>query len=170
MRNGNMGNQTRSEETFLSGKSPVHELINDARIKRLIGAKRDDVEVIATNRKSLQYKSPQAAGFMSAIVPGSGQVYNGRYKDGFYSFLLNGLFIVGAYTAYNDENYAVAGILTLFEIGWYSGNIYSAVNGAHKYNRKVDEDFFRYGTHRFDINENEIGNLNGMSVKFTIHF
>jgi hypothetical protein len=34
------------------------------------------------------------------------------------------------------DNYVVGGILTFFELGWYSGNIYSAVASAHKYNKK----------------------------------
>ena len=29
------------------------------------------------------------------------------------------------------------------ELGWYTGTIYSAVNSAHKYNRKVRNDFRR---------------------------
>ena len=29
-------------------------------------------------------------------------------------------------------------------MGFYSGNIYSAVNSAHKYNRKQKQDFLKY--------------------------
>jgi hypothetical protein len=35
----------------------------------------------------------------------------------------------------------VGGILTFFELGWYSGNIYSAVSGAHKYNRNKKKEY-----------------------------
>ena len=54
---------------------------------------------------------------MSAILLGSGQFYSERYKDGVCSFILNALFILGAYTAFDDENYATGSILTIFEIG-----------------------------------------------------
>lgn len=30
----------------------------------------------------------------------------------------------------------MGGILLFFEAGWYGGNIYNAVNNAHKYNRR----------------------------------
>jgi hypothetical protein len=38
----------------------------------------------------------------------------------------------------------LGGILTFFELGLYSGNIYSAVNCAHKYNKNQEKDFLRY--------------------------
>ena len=121
-------------------------------------------------KKNINYKSPKLAGVMSAILPGSGQFYNERYKDGVCSFILNALFILGAYTAFDDENYAVGGILTLFEVGWYTGNIYSAVNGAHKYNRKIDENIFKRSLQNFDLIENEIRKMPNMSIMFRFYF
>ncbi len=38
----------------------------------------------------------------------------------------------------------LGGLITFFEIGLYSGNIYSAVSSAHKYNRKQKRDFLKY--------------------------
>ncbi|OQX65219.1 MAG: hypothetical protein B5M55_04500, partial [Desulfococcus sp. 4484_242] len=35
----------------------------------------------------------------------------------------------------------LGGILAFFEAGWYAGNIYSAVNVTHKWNKKVRDDF-----------------------------
>ena len=43
--------------------------------------------------------------------------------------------------AFNNDNNVLGGILAFFEIGWYSGNIYSAINVTHKWNRKVRDDF-----------------------------
>jgi hypothetical protein len=43
--------------------------------------------------------------------------------------------------AFEHKNYVVGGILTFFELGWYSGNIYSAVSGAHKYNRNKKKEY-----------------------------
>lgn len=121
-------------------------------------------------KKNFRYKSPEAAGVLSAFLPGSGQFYNGRYQDGVYSFLLNALFIVGAYKAYDQENFALAGILTLFEIGWYTGGIYGAVGGAHKYNNRIDEDHFRSGVRKMNLLDSEIGRPGGVSIRFTYPF
>ncbi len=87
--------------------------------------------------QSLHQKSPFIAGSLSAILPGTGQIYTGRLRQAALSFLLNGAFIYGAIEAFNNENYAVGGILLFFEIGWYGGNIYNAVNNAHKFNVRI---------------------------------
>ncbi len=81
-------------------------------------------------------KSPVAAGIMSAILPGAGQVYSERYGEGAISFLLNGAFIAGMIVSFANQEYVVGGILTVFELAWYSANIVNAVAGAHKYNRQ----------------------------------
>ena len=79
-------------------------------------------------------KSPLLAGVLSAALPGSGQFYIGRRGDAWLAFLLNSLFVTGVIEALNQDRPAVAGILGLFEAGWYAGNIYGAANGARKYN------------------------------------
>lgn len=95
------------------------------------------------NIDKLPLKSPALAGTLAAILPGSGHLYTEREKDGITAFLLNGAFIWGAVESYNNENYAVAGILTFFELGWYFGNIYSAVNSAHKYNKRLKNEYIK---------------------------
>lgn len=134
-------------------------------------AKETDIiaEMIEFKKKS-GYKSPETAGVLSALLPGSGQFYNERYQDGVYSFLLNTLFILGAYKAYAQQNYALGGLLTLFEVGWYTGGIYGAVGGAHKYNHRIDEDHFQNGVRRLNLQESEIGRPGGVSVLFTYPF
>lgn len=82
----------------------------------------------------LPRRSPAAAGVMSAVLPGLGQVYASRYADGLIAFVVNGLFVGGAYEAFNRGNNVAGAVLVLFEMGWYSGNIYSAINSAHRFN------------------------------------
>ena len=89
----------------------------------------------------LPYKDPTTAGVMAAVLPGLGHVYVSRYKDALISFLLNGLFIWATVEAFNHDQNVLGGILAFLEVGWYSGNIYSAVNVTHKWNRKVRDDF-----------------------------
>jgi tetratricopeptide (TPR) repeat protein len=86
-------------------------------------------------------KSPAGAGILAALLPGAGHLYCGRYRDAAVAFVLNGAFIWGMAESFRRENYAVGGILTFFEFGWYSGNIYSAVSSAHKYNRDKKKEY-----------------------------
>ncbi|HVO30899.1 MAG TPA: hypothetical protein VMV18_09185 [bacterium] len=94
------------------------------------------VRLAAGSRRiaGLSYKHPALAGAMSAVIPGAGQVYAGRWKDGLIAFFVNSLFIGGAVESYLKGNTVASGILVLFEMGWYTGNIYSAVNSAHRTN------------------------------------
>ena len=89
-------------------------------------------------------KSPATAGVLAAFLPGAGHLYCGRYRDATVAFLLNGAFIWGMVEAFEHKNYVVGGILTFFELGWYSGNIYSAVASAHKVNRKKKQEYLEY--------------------------
>lgn len=84
-------------------------------------------------------RSPLLAGVMSALLPGSGQWYTGRFWDGFSALLINGIFIYGIYAAFDAELYAAGGILAFFGTGFYGGNIFSAVSGAYKFNRNIKE-------------------------------
>lgn len=89
----------------------------------------------------LPQKSPSAAGALAAIVPGAGHVYTERYRDALVAFILNGAFIWGAIELFDNDDDVAGGIVTFFELGWYGGNIYSAVSSAHKYNVRTQESF-----------------------------
>ncbi len=43
--------------------------------------------------------------------------------------------------AFSEDLYVIGGILVLVESAWYGGNIYNAVNHAHRYNRSQRESF-----------------------------
>lgn len=101
--------------------------------------------------QQLTRKSPQLAGTLSAFLPGAGQFYTERPRQAGVAFALNAAFIYGAVEAWNNENYTVAGILSLFEIGWYGGNIYNAMNNAHKFNRRQEQHFLERWQQRFGL-------------------
>lgn len=84
--------------------------------------------------RHLEKKNPKTAGLM-AIVPGAGFLYCERYKDALMTFLLNAGLIAAAYTAYENDNEALAGVLGIVETGFYTGNIYGSISSAHKYNQ-----------------------------------
>jgi outer membrane protein assembly factor BamD (BamD/ComL family) len=121
-----------ASETFMKVEesSPLFPSAQDLSQKSLLG-------------EELPHKAPTTAGVMAGILPGLGHAYTHRYKDGLVAFLLNGVTILAAIEAF-DEDLEVLGVILLFvELGWYTGNIYSAVNSAHKYNKKVRNDFRR---------------------------
>jgi tetratricopeptide (TPR) repeat protein len=113
----------------------------------------------------LPYKSPSAAGVLAAVLPGSGHVYCERYKDGVVAFLLNGLFIWATIEAFENDHEVLGGVLAFLELGWYSGNIYSAVNSAHKHNRALKNDYLKSlpELHLFSTS----GRSFGLSLKMT---
>ena len=100
---------------------------------------------------SIKRKSPTIAGLF-AIIPGAGHLYSERKRDAFVSFLLNGVMIYAAYEAFDNDLDALGGVITLFELGFYTGNIYSAVSSAHKYNRDKKNRFLDYLKENVRIN------------------
>lgn len=79
-------------------------------------------------------KNPSVAGFLS-IIPGGGFLYCERYRDAAAAFLLNGALIFAAAESFNKDLDVLGGLITLVELGFYSGNIYGSISSAHKHNR-----------------------------------
>lgn len=98
----------------------------------------------------LPRKDPTTAGVLAAIVPGLGHTYVTRYRDASVAFILNGLFIWATVEAFNRDHNVLGVILGILELGWYTGNIYSAVNVAHKYNAGMEDNFRGSFTDKFD--------------------
>lgn len=92
---------------------------------------------------ALPRKSPELAGMLAAVLPGAGHLYTERPRDALASFLLNAAFIWAAVECFRNDNNVAGGIVAFFELGWYGGNIYSAVSSAHKYNRRVSDEFLQ---------------------------
>jgi Tetratricopeptide repeat len=97
---------------------------------------------LAAEYEALPEKSPALAGGLAAALPGAGHLYVERPRDALMAFLLNASFLWGTWEAARREEWALAGILGFFELGWYSGNVVSAMNGAHKWNRREERRFF----------------------------
>jgi hypothetical protein len=95
------------------------------------------------NIDNLPQKSASVAGSLSAILPGSGLLYTERPVNALVAFLLNGAFIYAAIELFRHDNYVAGGIVTFFEIGLYTGNIYSSVSSAYKYNKRIKDSFIK---------------------------
>lgn len=124
----------------------------------------------ALEGERLPAKSPVLAGILSGLLPGSGQLYNGRLGDALLAVFLNGLFIAGIVEAVHSNTHTVAGILSFFEVGWYAGNIYGAINGTHKYNRHTTETFLRNLDNRFRFVPPEARTPQMFGVQFSLGF
>ena len=90
---------------------------------------------------TLPRRSPTIAGMLSALVPGSGQVYSGRMTDGFYTFV--GMVVLGSASFYyaDQERYEVAipvGVLSLF---FYGNGIYQSMQSARVFNAQREAQF-----------------------------
>lgn len=78
-------------------------------------------------------KHPALAASFS-VVPGMGQLYAGRYFDGFRHLLVDGLLMVSVYQLFKSENYAAGYLLAGFTLPFYVGNIIGARDAAESYN------------------------------------
>ncbi|MCX7634141.1 MAG: tetratricopeptide repeat protein [Syntrophales bacterium] len=88
-------------------------------------------------------KTPAMAGTLAALLPGAGHLYVERYRDAAVAFSLNATFIAAAVELFRKDNNILGGIVTFVELGWYLGNIYSAITAAHKYNQVQRDDWLR---------------------------
>ncbi len=93
------------------------------------------IDSILNQGNELELKSPQKAEILSTFLPGSGQFYNGFYKDAFNAFTLNGLNFYITYYLINKDLYIKAGLYFLyFGLRYYNGNRYHAHQGAIVFN------------------------------------
>ncbi|MDM8515772.1 hypothetical protein QUF76_06200 [Desulfobacterales bacterium HSG16] len=117
--------------------------------------------------RTIKQKSPALAGFLG-IIPGAGYIYCGRYQDAVTSFIVNSAIATAAYAAFDDENYALGGIITMFGTGFYSGNIYGSVTSAHRYNKQQKRKFFDHirENSRITLSAKETGLVLGFSFDF----
>lgn len=90
--------------------------------------------------KGINFKplSPTLAAIMSAILPGSGQVYCKRIGDGLVAFVLVGILTYSSYYYYNNGPDGMFYGMGFLNILFYLGNIYTAYGSAHKYNRNFN--------------------------------
>ncbi len=117
--------------------------------------------------KSIPKKSPRFAGLLS-IVPGVGFLYCERYQDALIAFLINGGLIWAAYESFDEDLDALGALITFVEIGFYAGNIYGAVNSAHKFNRNQTRRFIERLKENTKLTFS--GNLKNQGVCISLRF
>lgn len=97
---------------------------------------------VLLNHKS---KSPVLAGFMSAVIPGSGKIYNGQFGQGIMTLVTASIFGLQAYEGFrknglNSAPFITFGSLfTLFHISNIYGSIVAVRLGERNFNNNQDE-------------------------------
>ncbi|HXJ21993.1 MAG TPA: hypothetical protein VMT03_17350 [Polyangia bacterium] len=102
--------------------------------------------------QTLPRKSPWVAGALSAVIPGLGRVYIGRWPDGLMSFLLVGLTAgVAAQGFYEDGRDSVRGwILGSIAALLYVGNVYGSAVGAIVQRRDAEDALMQEIDHAYE--------------------
>ena len=96
----------------------------------------------------LPFKSPRMASWFSTVVPGSGQLYVGKVKEGILAAALSGTFIYLAVDAIRDRRYVDCAGISL--IGWrfYWGNRTNAQRFASEYNKHREQELIEVLKHQ----------------------
>lgn len=99
----------------------------------------------------LPHKSPALAGTLSAVIPGTGSFYVGRYAEGSLALFVNALLISGTVTAFQEHQDGLGVGLGVLALAFYGGSIYAAVSGAHKYNDRAASAYLDQQRARFGL-------------------
>ena len=93
------------------------------------------------NETPLILKSLEIAGWLSTIIPGSGQLYTGNVKEGIFAAAVTGTFIYLAADAVRERRYVDCAGISL--VGWhfYWGNRTDARRLATEYNEQREQEF-----------------------------
>jgi tetratricopeptide (TPR) repeat protein len=138
-----------AEAWYLIGLSYAKEgrLLEAEEALRQIGRKNtiygsaQEVRHILEEASEANRKNPDLAGFLAAILPGAGHLYCDRPGDAALAFLFTGAFAWATVEAFQQDNDGLGIGLALVALAFYGGNIFSAVNVAHKYNDREERRF-----------------------------
>jgi hypothetical protein len=108
-----------------------------AQFGRLDAPLRDPLLEHVSNFDELPTKSLWLAGSLSAVLPGAGQLYAGRWEDGLVAFTTNAVLIGATALAWHRDERVTAGALGCVAFGFYAGNVYGGVNAAARHDRAV---------------------------------
>ncbi len=98
----------------------------------------NDFRALAIDAKGFRKKYMGLAVPMSIIIPGTGKIYAGQWKDGLFSLFLTGVSAWQAHRAFQQRGIGstYGWIYSALTTGFYVGNIYGTVKSVRKYNNK----------------------------------
>ncbi len=127
----------------------------EAALKRLQNTKgilpetiTDKAITILQTELPLKTKSPLISGSLSALIPGTGQIYSKHPVDGIQAFLMNlsmGLATVGLFLFEQETDipHFGSGVSACLTGGFYAANIYGASKTAAYYTLRQKQDLIR---------------------------
>jgi len=141
-----------STELFDEDYEKARELIN---MNQDIGNPYiDKYSIILDNKMYFKYKSPALSIALSSVIPGSGKVYSGAWKDAIVSFFFVATSAFQSYRGFekNGVKSAYGWVFGGLATGFYLGNLFGSAKAAHMYNsnlknnlkHKIEEIFYSY--------------------------
>ncbi len=92
---------------------------------------------------ALPLRRPWLAATMSAVLPGTGQLYNRQWGDALIAFGLNALFASATYYSFKELESVPLGVSSAVLLsGFYVGNIVNAKTDADRYNARIYKGYF----------------------------
>jgi len=122
-----LGNWVNAQDRFGEAAKDFAASSDEPRLQLLLARARGGSQI--------GRKRPNLAAAMSAILPGSGQIYAGRYYDGLRHFMFNALLISVVYELIEDESYPGAYLVAGVALPFYLGNILGAKRAAELSNK-----------------------------------
>ena len=98
----------------------------------------DELSALLAEEQTRPKKSLAAAGLLSALIPGSGYAYTGKYALGFFSFITNGALIYGIYDGYKKNDHFQMIFFSVIEFSFYNYSIIGSIKSADEFNRGND--------------------------------
>ena len=121
---------------FLQAVANVYQFRWEEAREMLSNYTRDEkLDTLLENAANVPQKSPRFAKVLSAIVPGAGQIYAGKWRHGLNALVLNGVLGYLTVDAVLDRHYLDAVLWggTVFS-RYYRGNIFRAEEAVKRFN------------------------------------
>jgi hypothetical protein len=124
----------------------IHSRVQDAirfnnKNKEVLSSDYPGLYKLTYDYESEKFKKPVIAAFMSALLPGSGKAYTGRWGDAIISFLFVGTNSWAAYRSFKKKGTeSINGyIFGTLAVSFYSSNIWGSVKAAKKFNSNLNQ-------------------------------
>ncbi|GDX52097.1 hypothetical protein LBMAG27_11440 [Bacteroidota bacterium] len=110
--------------------------------------------IVFKSYKELPHRYAGLAMTMSTIIPGTGKIYSGDWKDALFSILLIGASGYQSYRGFESKGVksAYGWIFGGFSAGLYFGNIYGSYKSAKDFNHRHENELLKKATDLFSIN------------------
>jgi hypothetical protein len=94
------------------------------------------LQAFAVRGPVLPHRSPTLAGVLSAVIPGAGQAYCGRSRDGFRHLVFDVALIWTVVSFARDDRWPAAYLTAGVTLPFYAGNVIGAGSAARQFDRE----------------------------------